>query len=246
MLHPKQQLTMAIQTRRFIEKQFKVSISFKGPECFISIVIIWIEYFTIIIYKLWKVYICLTGRLVQLSCSCQPHLPLLREHWGRDYNRRITCYSETVILHRGSGNPITGNLPAARSSDNSFPLESPRSEGRKTTPWGPREEPGDRMPFIIRGRPLRGKYRDPDQTLSGLCQTDIMRRAVYHVQKSSWRGKVEETCRYLHFIPIWIVSPARMRQELHRTTEKRRSGRFRVCCWPTCGHMLCLAVALVL
>lgn len=196
MLHPKRKLTLATQTRIF----------FKGPECFISIVIIWIEYFTIVICKLWKVNTCLTGRLVQLSCSCQPNLPLLREHWGRDYNRRITCYSETVILHRGSGNPITGNLPAARSSDNSFPLESPRSEGRKTAPWGPREEPGDRMPFIIRGRPLRGKYRDPDQTLYGLYQTeDRMRRAVYpHVQKSSWQGKVEETCRYLHFLSIWM------------------------------------------
>lgn len=34
--------------------------------------------------------------------------------------------------------------------------------GQKTALWGPREELGDRMPFIIRGRPLRGKSKEPE------------------------------------------------------------------------------------
>lgn len=40
------------------------------------------------------------------------HLPLLEEYWNRDYDGRIMRYHETVILNTGTGNPITGNLPA--------------------------------------------------------------------------------------------------------------------------------------
>lgn len=43
---------------------------------------------------------------------CLFHLSLVQEDWSRDYIGRITRCCETVALHAGAGNPITGNLSA--------------------------------------------------------------------------------------------------------------------------------------
>lgn len=109
-------------------------------------------------------------------CTC------CREHWGRDYNRGITRYHETVILHTGTGNPITGNLPAQL-----WQLISSRIAaewGQKTALWGPREELGDGMPFIIRGRPLRGKCTEPDYSLA-----DLIRQIILQSRNDPEEGK---------------------------------------------------------
>lgn len=105
--------------------------------------------------KLWgKIFSPAVEMQLAASCTC-----LGREHRDRDYNRGITRSHETVILHAGTGNPITGNLPAQPRRLISCRIAA--EWGQKTSQWGPREDLGDRMPFIIRGRPLRGKSPGP-------------------------------------------------------------------------------------
>lgn len=109
----------------------------------------------------------------------------MREHWDRDYNRGITRYHETVILHTGTGNPITGNLPAQPRRLISCRIAA--EWGQKTSQWGPREDLGDRMPFIIRGRPLRGKSEDPCCILEAWLTEWGWAHAVHPaLQKGSW------------------------------------------------------------
>lgn len=62
------------------------------------------------------------------AAACLMHLPLLREHRDRDYNRGITIYHEAVIPQ---AQVIQSLVTFQHSSGRTFSMESPKSEDRK-------------------------------------------------------------------------------------------------------------------